>query len=157
MNRRCLNHLRHNTLQCFTLEELIPTVSGKIKNSLSIIFPMATNEPHAFENQNIWLGLILGLLAIQTPYDIHARSRYVGVFDDVNTWTCFSALSCHLSLNVLVGVRDLLVEMLVLYNRIRITDQHVSYRLERELINGKVNVAQGIKCPLEPSTVSNPI
>ncbi len=50
VNRRCLNHLRHNTLQCFTLEELNPTVSGK-KKSLSIIFPMVTNEPHILGNQ----------------------------------------------------------------------------------------------------------
>jgi len=119
----------HNTLHCFTLEELIPTVSGKKKKkSLSIIFPMATNEPRAFESQNVWLGLILGLLSALTPYDIQYmdnHATHVGVFD-VNTWTCFSALSCHLSLNVLVGVRDLLVEMLVLNKRMRITDQHVS-------------------------------
>lgn len=67
---------------------------------------------------------------------------------------CFSALSCHLSLNMLVGVRDLLVEMLVLYNRIRITDRHVSYRLEGEVINDKVIVVQGIKCPFKPSVNS---
>lgn len=47
----------------------------------------------------------------------------------------------------LVGWNVSVVQQIICW----ITDEHVSYRLEEEVINGKVNVVQSIKCPFKPS------